>query len=287
MWRNFMQTFYCTIPASKQLLLWLSTNLNTGFCHSKLCCIYAWLIGQPLEAAQETRYHQRHPLHVGRDRDSALADVSHGNWGQLRCFIRNQASTTLCHVALLWHGDILWTETLQSLRKGQGKDSLIHEVTEMEATCYRADAFFVWTLSKGDRTGLCSSRFPGFSLGKEFKKEWANVLPSMRQISKMHAPTGWVTKTILSLKMVLVPVIYVQQMRNYSGSSCSTRTSSCSSELWFFICFVATFHNVKNWGPSPLTFPAQTTVVPCKSIACGEIQYLSHVSCCSRKWCTV
>lgn len=152
---------------------------------------------------------------------------------------------------------------------------------------YRADAFFVWTLSKGDRTGLCSSRFPGFSLGKEFKKEWANVLLSMRQISKMHAPTGWVTKTILSLKMVLVPVIYVQQMRNYSGSSCSTRTSSCSSELWFFICFVATFHNVKNWGPSSLTFPAQTTVVPCKSIACGEIQYLSHVSCCSRKWCTV
>lgn len=33
--------------------------------------------GQPLGAAQETRYHRGHPLLVGRGVESGLADVSH------------------------------------------------------------------------------------------------------------------------------------------------------------------------------------------------------------------
>lgn len=43
MWRNFMQTFSCTAPESKQLLLWLSTNLNTGLCPVDCAAsLHAW-----------------------------------------------------------------------------------------------------------------------------------------------------------------------------------------------------------------------------------------------------
>lgn len=99
--------------------------------------------------------------------------------------------------------------------------------------------------------------FAWVSLGKEFfKRASKHVLPSMREISKVHVPTRWVTKTTLSLEIMQIPGMYVQQTRNYSGtcSSCSNRSSSSSSELFFSICFVATFHNVKYWGPSPLSF---------------------------------
>lgn len=186
--------------------------------------------GQPLEATQETRYHQGHALLVGRGREFAVADVNHVSWGQLRGFIMNHVSTTLCHVALLWHGDMQCCEQkpCSHREKARGK---IHSWSHSPLTCL---GFF--------RKGIFQ------------KSDQMHYHPW--EISEVHVPTRWVTKTTLSLKIMQVPGIYVQQTRNYSGtcSSCSNRSSSSSNELFFSICFVATFHNVKYWGPSPLTF---------------------------------
>lgn len=251
-----MQTFSCTVPASKQLLLWLSTNLNVGFYPvyyvASLC---AWRT-----RAASRSYSGDQTLLVGRSTESALADVSRVSWGQLRCFTRSQVSTTLCQVALPWHGDVqCWEQKPCShCRKGkesQWKDSFMK--SQKWSQLVREQIPFLFGAFLKMIKQDCTPRLLGFSFGKEFKDGVSKyVLLSMREISKMHVPTGWVTKTTLSLETVQVPVIYVQPARNYSGtcSSCSNRSTHAVVNSVIFIYFVATLYNVKYWGLSLLTF---------------------------------
>lgn len=182
--------------------------------------------------------------------------MSHVRWGQLRCGIRNQVSGSCAALACSGMEVCTCHEEKHPSRRGQAKGKTLSRNHRNEGKVLQNWFLFqsVPHLRWLYRIAL-PPRLLYFSFGKEFYKGVSkHMLLPVREISGMHVPTGWVTKTTLALEIVQVPVILpVQQMRNYSGtcSFCSNRRSPCSNELYYFYLFLLLPYITRSTGACP------------------------------------
>lgn len=170
---------------------------------------------------------------------------------------------------------MLWTETLQSLRKGWGKTLSFMKSQKWRQYVTEQIPFLFEAFLKLTEQDCTPPVCLGFLLERNFVKEWANMYycPWERSV-KCMCPQDELQRQLCYKRqckfqwymysrwgIILTPAVpWVRDVTHAVMNSV------------IFIYFIATFHNVKYRGPSLLTFPAQTAIVPYKSTAQKHVE---------------